>query len=908
MLIRSVVIISSFSLLVACNQHEISFSHDVKPIINSRCAGCHGGVKKHGGLSLLSKEEALSPSPKTGVPVIKAGSAKESDLYKRLVSSDPDYAMPRDHEPLPPHEVEIIKKWINEGAKWENHWAYNPIELPSVPKEESEWVQTDIDHFILRKLQEKGLEPNKDIEKRKLVRRVSLDITGLPPEREIIEAYLNNALAYESLVDSLLFKSSYGEHWATMWLDLARYADSKGYEKDPHRNIWRFREWVINALNNDMPFDQFTKAQLAGDLISPHDEEMLIATSFLRNSMTNTEGGTDDEEFRVAAVIDRMNTTYEIWQGTTIACAQCHDHPYDPISQKEFYQSMSYFNNTMDADLSGEYPVLEIFDQKTEEEISELVAFISNLEKRTIDPNLPAVEKIKEAIYPKILPQDCDDFFNMLIFPDGIMSNWTNNVNDMKGRKFYFMFEDIEFEKLKSIKATYATSGEKAFIKVNLDSLNGELIHSSGFTKTKSVSGHEWSGRHEWKILDIKMPQNIHGQHDVLFEILNPTLEVPDGIVLFKEFELIYHNKEPIKDLEKEKERLITLRSKADKTPILRAKSSKLRRLNQVHVRGNQRTRGDTVDASIPNIFNRKDITIQNREELANWLMDDSNIMTARVIVNRIWAYIFNNGIVSTLEDFGSQGEKPTHPELLDFLAYRFIHTHRWSIKGLIKEIIMSNTYRQSSKANEEKIKIDPYNRYYSRGPRIRLSAEQIRDQVLTLSGQLYDSIGGPSVMPPQPEGVWQTVYNNSQWKESVGSHKYRRGLYTYWKRSSPYPSMEAFDSPTREVCRSKRIMTNTPNQALVTMNDPVYIDAANKIGKAMDNYTDDVEKKIDYLYQKSFYHDPDEKTKAVLVNLYKKAEQKLIKTQIDGKSMLESPSAVVAHSVLNLDATLNKS
>ena len=905
---RFKVLILLIILFYGCNEHKVSFSNEIKPLLNKRCAECHGGIKNQGDLNLMTFEKAFLPSPKTGKPRIIKGSAENSDLYQRIISKDPDYFMPRDHAPLPSEEVEIIKNWIDQGAIWEDHWAYLPFDQPSVPNIQNSWPETEIDNFIYQKLQELEIEPNHSIENDKLIRRLSLDLTGLPPNTELAVKFLNDNISYEELVDSLLNKSSYGEHWASMWLDLARYADSKGYEKDPHRNIWRYREWVIKALNHDLPFDEFTLDQLAGDIIDPSDPDRLIATAFHRNSMTNTEGGTDDEEFRVASVVDRLNTTFEIWMGTTLACAQCHDHPYDPISQKEFFQSMSLLNNTMDADLSGEFPVLESYSSKTKEEIDEIVKFISLIEDKEIQDHLSTTEKIKASIHPILLPRDCDDFYNMLIFPDGIMSNWTNNVNDMKGRKFYFMYSNIDFDSLQAIEASYATSGEEAEIILFLDSLQGPKIFQSGFQKTKSISGHEWSGRHEWKMLNMEIPPDIQGKHDVIFEIINPSLKVPEGIVLFQKFELIYKNYISDKNLEKKKNELINYRTLAETTPILREKSSKLQRSNHIHERGNHRTKGEIVQSNLPEILKWEKGKIANRHEFAQWLVDESNPLTSRVIVNRIWANIFGTGIVRTLEDFGSQGEPPSHPELLDYLAYRFIHFHKWSLKGLIKEIVSSKTYKQSTIANSEKIAKDPFNYFLSRGPRKRLSSEQIRDQALKLSGLLFDSIGGPSVMPPQPEGIWQTVYNNSNWKTSDNNHKYRRGIYTYWKRSSPYPSMETFDSPTREVCRSTRIVTNTPNQALVTLNDPVYIEAANALGHSMEQYSLDKEKRIEYLYQKCFFTRPNPKIKNQLLELYNKADNKLLESDEQSNTSLESPSAVVAHAILNLDAFLNKS
>lgn len=861
---------------------------------------CHGGVKKAGGLSLLSREAALAKNEKSGKAAIVPGSASQSEMYKRVQSDDPEYMMPRgeDHT-LESSDIELLKAWIDEGAHWDTHWAYSPIGNFSLPDVSDTWAETAIDKYVRIKQEELELDPAEVATKADLWRRASLDITGVPS----FDSYKN--LEYSELVDSLLAMDFYGEHWASMWLDLARYADSQGYEKDSHRNIWRYRDWLIQAFNADMPFDEFTIDQLAGDLIDPDDYQKLIATSFNRNSMTNAEGGTDDEEFRVAAVIDRLNTTFEIWQSTAIGCAQCHDHPYDPISQIEFYETMSLFNNTLDADLYAEYPFMETFTDEAKEDIEEIIRFISEQENKSIDQAGLLTERIKQAIHPILLPRDCDDFENTLIYPNGNLNNWTNNVNDMKGRQFYFMYKDVEFDQLDSIQFTHASSGDIAFLEARLDNKDGEVIFKNEFPKTKSQSGHESAGRHEWKVTSVAVPPLVEGKHDLIFEIQNPQEIVPEGILHFKRIELIYENAKSSSELEEKKEELISLRNKSERTPILRQKSNSLKRTNQLFVRGNHANRADTVVESIPGILNENNVNISNRKELAEWLVSEENPLTARVMVNRIWERLFGVGIVASLEDFGSKGDAPVNQELLDYLAHQFMHEHNWSVKGLIKEIMLSNTYRQSSEVTDEKLDKDPFNAYATRGPRMRLSAEQIRDQALYVSELLYDTIGGKSVMPPQPDGVWQTVYNNQKWEESKGKHKYRRGLYTYWKRSSPYPSMETFDSPSREFCKSRRIRTNTPTQALVTLNDPVYLEAANAMSELMKDHSTVAEDQIQYAYLKALGKPASESTVQALETLYHQAEAQLAESQ--SALGLHSPSAVVAHAIFNLDAFLNK-
>ena len=886
---------------IACQQNEVSFNDHVKPLLNQKCVSCHGGVKKAGGLSLLYRESAIAKNEKSGKAAIVPGSAKNSEMYKRIISDDPEYMMPRNSDHiLSEEEVKLLEEWINEGAEWDTHWAYLPVEKVAIPDFTDEWGETNIDKLVLSNLKEKNLKPNGSADKADLWRRASLDITGIPSFRALRDE------SYEDFIDELLTMQSYGEHWASMWLDLARYADSKGYERDPHRNIWRFRDWVINAFNKDMPFDQFTIDQLAGDLIDPNDYDKLIATSFHRNSMTNMEGGTDDEEFRVAAVIDRLNTTFEIWQSTPIACAQCHDHPYDPISQIEFYETMALFNNTIDADLAGDYPMLESYDNNTIAEIDSIINFIATIEDKQIDNSLMVTDRIRQALYPTLLTRDCDDFEHTLLFPNGWISNWTMNVNDMEGRQFYFMYEDIDFEGLNSIAITYGTSGEVSFLEGRLDTKDGQILFNTGFEKTRSRSGHESAGSHDWKIKSVAIPDGLSGKHDLIFEIQNPQLIVPDGIVVLKQIDLVYDDAHISAELTSAKEALINLRNQAEKTPVMLQKSDKLKRTNQLFVRGNHLTRADTVQENIPSILNINQDKVNDRLALAKWLVDEDNPLTARVMVNRIWERIFGIGIVETLEDFGSMGEAPSNSELLDYLSYQFMHEHKWSIKSLIKEIMLSNTYQQSSIVDDEEMRIDPYNKYLARGPRMRLTAEQIRDQALYISGLLYDTIGGKSVMPPQPDDIWQTIYNSQKWIESEGKQKYRRGLYTYWKRSSPYPSMEAFDSPSREFCKSRRIKTNTPTQALVTLNDPVYLEAANAMGRLMEEHSSEANQQILYAYKRGIGKEPNERIESTLVSLYNKAAIEL-KTGGEDNSSLTSPAAVVAHAIFNLDGFLNK-
>lgn len=561
------------------------------------------------------------------------GDSSASRVIAR-VSADSN-PMPPTGERLNPDEIETLARWIDAGARYEQHWAFEPPERPRPPSAEgAAWCRNPIDSFVLARSTGTGLRPSAAADRYTLIRRLSLDLTGLPPAPEQVDAFVSDPApgAYEALVDRLLSSSAFGERWARVWLDLARYADSMGYEKDSLRTIWPYRDWVVQALNENMPFDRFTILQLAGDLLPTPSQDQLVATGFHRNTMNNTEGGTDDEEFRVAAVKDRVAATGQAWMGMTWGCAQCHSHKYDPLSQQEYYSLYAFFNQTADADQN-------------------------------------------------------DD---------------------------------------------------------------------------------------------------------------SPTLEVAGGV----------------------------------STPIFRELPAAERRENFVHLRGNFMSPGEAVEPGVPAAFHAlPDGASPDRLGLARWLMSKDNPLTARVAVNRLWARLFGAGIVRTEEDFGTQGAPPTHPDLLDWLATELMRLD-WDLKALLRAIVTSATYRQNSDASPEALEIDPRNALLARGARFRLPAEAIRDQALAAGGLLSRRVGGPPVMPWQPEGVWQVVYSSKQWLTSPDEDRYRRALYTLWRRTSPYPSMTTFDAPSGETCTPRRIRTNTPLQALVTLNDPTLMEAAQRLAE----------------------------------------------------------------------------
>jgi len=701
----------------------IDFNSQVRPILNKNCLACHGGVKQQSGLSFLFIEESFGAA-KSGKTAIVPGSIRNSEMIRRVKSDDPDVIMPPDRDALSNEEIEILEQWIKQGAKYEDHWAYIPPNIKDPSKR--------IDHFVKDKLDEEELSFSEEAPKSTLLRRLSIDLTGLPPSIEEAETFLNDEdpKAYESLVDRLLASEHFGERWASMWMDLARYADSQGYQKDILRKeMWRYRDWLIDAFNKDLPFDQFTIDQLAGDLVESPSDNQVLATAFHRNTMTNDEGGTDDEEYRVAAVIDRLNTTFEVWQGTTIACVQCHSHPYDPIRHKEFYEAYAYFNNTSDTDHQSDVPKKVLFS--------------------------PAQDRKRDEISDQLS-----------------------------------LLSDTLSDEYKGLVADYIS------IKAGAIQIMEELPHDSS-------------------------------------------------------------------------------------------------RTTRVFDRGNWLAHTDTVEADTPDFLPPSSFS-QDRLGLARWLVDGNNPLTARVIANRFWEQIFGNGLVYTLEDFGTQGGKPTHPELLDYLALQFQNEHQWSVKSLLKEIVLSRTYKQSSTMSEALFEKDRYNHLLARGPRHRLSAEGIRDQALSISGLLNPKVYGPSVMPHQPEGVWNVIRHIDRWQTSGNQDQYRRGLYTFWRRVSPYPSMITFDTPSREVCVSRRIRTNTPLQALVTMNDPVFVEASEALASRMIREGGrNIEEQISYGYKLALMEEPDEIRLKELLNFYLKSEGKM---------------ALVANVILNLDEVIMKS
>jgi hypothetical protein len=665
---------------------KLDYLRDIRPIISTNCFPCHGQDEKKQQAALrLDRADSAYGKSDEGHIAIAPFKPQASALIARITASGPLKMPPeKSGHRLSAADIATLKRWIAEGAVYEPHWAFRPLRRPAVPIVENRKskIENPIDSFILAGLKTSGLSPSPKADRFTLIRRASLDLTGLPPTPQEADAFLSDRSpnAYEKVVDRLLASSHFGEKWARMWLDLARYADSAGYGSDPLRpNLWPYRDWVINAFNTNLPYDQFVTNQLAGDLLPKPTSEQLIATAFHRNTMTNTEGGTDREEFRTAAVKDRSITTAQVFMGLTMGCAQCHSHKFDPITNREFYRFMAFFNQTEDNDQPDEKPTMPLLPEIQVKRQTELKDEIARLETGQYTPESKALLDTKKKELAAIKP-------------------------------------------------------------VNLPIM----------------------------------------------------MEVPP-----------------------------------DK-----------RRTSHVLTLGNFLLPGDAVEPGTPAAFCPMPARAPlNRLGVAEWIVSRDNPLTARVAVNRFWAQLFGTGIVETEEDFGQQGALPSNPQLLDWLACEFKspvgNGRPWDMKRAIKLIVMSATYRQSSTATATAIEKDPRDRMLSHYPRRRLTAEGVRDQGLALSGLLNEQIGGPSVFPPQPDGLWQAAFNGDRtYPTSKGPDRYRRGIYTFWRRTVPPPDMAAFDAPSREICTMRRIHTNTPLQALVTLNDPVYLEMAQALAR----------------------------------------------------------------------------
>ena len=834
---------------------SVNFARDVRPLLSKNCFRCHGPDQAtlQAGLRLDLREGAIKPL-ESGLTAITPGKAAESELIKRVSSANPDERMPPvdGGRALTVGEIDLLKRWIDEGAEYKSHWAFVPPQPISPPQiANPERAPTAVDRFVLARLDREGLQPSPEADRNALIRRVSIDLVGLPPSLEDVDRFAADPdpLAYERLVDRLLASPAFGERWAAVWLDLARYADSAGYAQDPPRTIWRYRDWLIQALNANQPFDQFTRDQLAGDLLPSPSDEQLLATAFHRNTMTNSEGGTDDEEFRNAAVVDRVNTTMQVWMGLTMGCAQCHSHKYDPITQEEYFKVFAIFNQSEDADRMDESPLLEEISPGEAKKRADLQAQAAQLEKA-----------LAEKLAAFQAPENQGAFATRYV------------RIELPGKQLLLSLAEVQAlagaENLaRKGKATQISVDYQGPPELAIDgNTDGDYFQAKSTTHTATADNPWWEvdlGAPAaleqvvvWNRTDGGNGERLKNFRVVLLDdqrrplLVQTTAEAPKPSVTLavpktqaelndaqraERLKYLKENSPEIVEAQKQIDETKKLAAaiKGVTTPVMRELAADKRRKTQIQIRGNFLDRGAEVAAGVPAAFHPLPAGKEpNRLALAEWLVDERNPLTARVLVNRYWEQLFGVGLVETSEDFGIQGEYPSHPELLDYLALEF-QRDGWDMKRLLRRIVVSATYRQSSKAAPEMQRRDPFNRLLARGPRFRLSAETVRDQALAISGLLSRKMLGPPVQPPRPNlGLASAFGGSTDWQTSPGEDKYRRGLYTSWRRTTPYPSMTTFDATSREVCTMRRIRTNTPLQALVTMNDPVYIEAAQALAR----------------------------------------------------------------------------
>ncbi|MBP7140353.1 MAG: PSD1 domain-containing protein [Opitutaceae bacterium] len=987
-------------------QGKVDFNRQIRPIFTQNCTGCHGGVKSASGVSFVYREGALRTGDSKKRTIVP-GHPEQSEIIARITSTDPFYRMPKpDHgPPLSKEQIAVIRQWISEGAEWAEHWAFVAPKPETVPEISDEaWNKSPIDRFIRARLDREKLTPSPQADRATLLRRLSFDLVGLPPTSSELADFIADSRpdAYERQVDRLLASPHYGERWATLWLDLSRYADTRGYEKDSERSAWKYRDWLITALNENKPYDQFGIEQLAGDLIPNATLEQRIATTFSRNTQTNDEGGSDDEEFRTASVMDRVATTWSVFNGVTFSCVQCHDHPYDPIRQEEYYRFLAFFNTSKDADYTSEYPNLRIpldrsryaeanaLRTEADELTRALAAQVQSLARSSEWAPAP-IEKaeVKPAAGPFQI-KDGEAFSPSTVSTDAAFDYWVD-VGRTKAQSVSAV--RMEVAPLDAARARYspefgfAVNRVEAW-RVRLDGSQVPLAFSrfvsdqtdpieetffdqpfvpaprhappkrtmKAASERYSPLGNVFAAPGVLAKLSRSGPANLAlpkqppppGEIPTRFgalpsqdrtrwavAVLQSPAEFAPGERLrirVSHGRMIASRPAPARRMrlslatdaawtefgaarkfQAERDRLQEVQRRLAAIPgidqpVMEELPASETRETRLYVRGNWMDKGDKpLQPGVPHLFPPlPEGAPLNRLTLAKWFFSDKQPLTARAAVNRYWEQIFGIGIVETLEDYGSVGEPPSHPELLDWLARHFQFDLAWNVKALLREIVTSQAYRQSARVSPALFERDPRNRLLARGPRNRLTAEMVRDQALLASGLLSPKMYGEPVMPYQPPGVWASPYNGKDWKESEGANTHRRAVYTFWKRTSAYPSFLSFDASSRDICTLRRVSTNTPLQALVTLNDPVYDEAAKALARSMRARTagsSDIGEGLAEGWLRVTDRRPTDLEIGALVRLYEDA-RKLTAGERDPDF---SALTAVASALLNLDAALTK-
>ena len=997
------------TLLAASAIHAADFARDVFPVLQRACLECHGSEKQKGDLRF----DTASPKH------VKIG----SDLLRRVALSREDKeAMPRRGDRLTTVEITHLRDWINAGAQWPDkletlkHWSYIPPTRPALPAIQNKaWPKNELDHFILAQLEAAKLSPSPEATPETLIRRLSLDLTGLPPTPAEVEAFSKAYIqqpesSIEQLADRLLASKQFGVRWARPWLDLARYADSHGFQRDDLREIWAYRDWVVNALNANMPFDQFTLEQIAGDLLPNATPDQIIATGFHRCTPTNVEAGTEPEESRINQVIDRVNTTGAVWLGTTLECAQCHTHKYDPITQRDYYSLLAYYNNTekeaerKDPKTPGSIAFLgaplKLRDPERDAQRQQLAAQLKTLSTQLTarqqqiaaasgqrqNPAASRSGQIDSASPMKVLKHTAfitesdaeselqPDGSVLLIGPAPDTDTYTFEAELSTSELSGLMLETLTHSSIAGDGPGRGGANRPNFV---LHTFDCTLTTPDGKTQPLQFSaahadysqkGYDVAnlitngGKKAWAI-----GQRFHEPHWAAFELAKP-VQITAGTKLSIRMEQKFgaglvigclrissitgnvaaclpavENSEPVAKkrgkgkaapaakpqdpelakLEKQKAALQKQITALEPTTTEVMRELPQPRMSAILKRGVYTDPGDKVTPTVPAIFNSKPVGPSNRITLAKWLTSRDNPLVARVTVNRWWAELFGQGIVTTLEDFGIKGAAPSHPELLDWLAVEFINSG-WNMKHVLKKIVMSAAYRQSShSAVAAAQQTDPENHLLWHGPRFRLDAEMIRDNVLAIAGLLNLKQGGVPIRPPQPDGLWKKVggldYN---YVVSPGAEQYRRGLYVVLKRGSPYPSFMNFDASARMACVVRRSRSNTPLQALTLLNDPVYVEAAKAFAKRIitESPSQDLDARLQHAFRIALARAPQPVELSVLKSLWStqfetaKFDAKATKELNTGFELPKNlPAAefaawyAVASAILNLDECITK-
>jgi hypothetical protein len=992
----------------AAGPPAVDFRRDVLPILADNCFACHGpdAHARKANLRLDRAADAL----RVDDPVIVPGRSAESEVVIRITSDDPDERMPppRSRHKLSPAQVDCLKRWIDEGAPWSRHWAFDPprAQVPPLPLDRS-WPRNPIDAFVLAWLDAKGLKPSPVAPKTTLIRRVTLDLTGLPPTPAEVDAFLQDGTpgAYERVVDRLLHSPRFGERMASRWLDAARYADTNGYQNDGERIMWRWRDWVIAAYNRNLPFDQFTIEQLAGDVLPNPTLDQWIATGFNRNHRGNAEGGIIPEEYAVEYVVDRVETTATVWLGLTIGCARCHDHKFDPITQREFYQLYAFFNNVPERGKAIKFgnspPYIKTPTPHQTEQLHALDARLSAAEQRfcALESALANAQAGWEPTLATTPPRDWSPtrglLANYTVQPDasnvvnagdigdfGFLDKfscgaWVKSEGDQGGIILSRMMEGARSEGYSltlrqgavgvnlvkrwlddalrvetaepiepgawhHVMFTYDGSrvaggiqiyvdGTPRRLKVLLDDLNQSFQTRAPFR----IGGGGTDERFEGPIDDVQVYGRALDADEVALVAQTATLSaiasIPAGQRTERQARKLraaFLEQGAPREIQSAWQKVLALRSERQAffesipTTMIMSELDPPRPAH-VLIRGAYDKPGERVARGVPACLPPMGEGQQtNRLALARWLVDPANPLTARVAVNRLWQMLFGVGFVKTSEDFGVQGERPSHPELLDWLAVEFVQSG-WDVKSLLRTIATSATYRQSSQGSPELRRLDPENRLLARGPRFRLPAEMIRDQALAASGLLVERIGGPSVRPYQPAGLWKELTGAEDYRPDTGANLYRRSLYTFWKRTVAPPSMVTFDAAGRETCSVRETRTNTPLQALNLLNDITFVEAARVLAeRVLAEAGPSAESRITAAMQLVLSRPPSPREQTVLLDGLRAyqvryqhdrdAARQLIATGAAPPSQAVDPRELAAYTalgnlILNLDETITK-